>query len=130
MKIKFKFILAVLIGIVIGAAGVGMLSAQGVSPKTAPAYLIGEIEVTDPAGYKVYQDGVAPAIKATGGRFIVRGGKTVAFDGPPPKRIVMLGFDSLEKAQEFRDSKIYNEFVPVRDRSSQFRLYAVEGVAP
>lgn len=128
---RFKSTLAALAGVAIGAAGVEMLSAQAVSPAQAPpAYLIGEIEVTDPAGYKTYQDGVAPALAATGGRFIVRGGKTVAFDGPPPKRMVIIEFDSLEKAQAFRNSKVYNEFVSIRDQSSKFRLFAVEGVAP
>jgi len=131
METHFKLTMAVLAGVAIGAASVGMLSAQAVSPtKPLPAYLIGEIEVTDPASYKTYQDGVAPAMAETGGRFIVRAGKTVAFDGAPPKRIVVVAFDSLEKAQAFRNSKVYNEFVPVRDQAAKFRLFAVEGVAP
>jgi uncharacterized protein (DUF1330 family) len=131
METNFKLMLVALVGVVIGAAGIEMLSAQSVSPtKTPPAYLIAEIEVIDPDGYKTYQDGVSSVLAASGGRFVVRGGKTVALDGPPPKRIVVIGFDSIEKAQAFRNSKVYNEFVPIRDKSSKFRLFAVEGVAP
>jgi len=86
METNFKLMLASLAGVVIGAASIEMLSAQGVIPaKAPPAYLIAEVEVTDPAGYKTYQDAAAPVLAATGGRFLVRGGKTVALDGAPPE---------------------------------------------
>jgi uncharacterized protein (DUF1330 family) len=128
---KFKLMLLALTGVVIGVASSKMLSAQAVSStKAPPAYLIAEIEVTDPDGYKTYQDGVSSELAASGGRFVVRGGKTVAFDGAPPKRIVVIAFDSMEKAQAFRNSTVYNQFVPIRDKSSKFRLFAAEGVAP
>ncbi|HEV8344140.1 MAG TPA: DUF1330 domain-containing protein [Candidatus Binatia bacterium] len=131
MKTNFKLMLAALAGVVIGAAGIGALSAQGVTPsKAPPAYLIAEVEVTDPDGYKTYQDGVSSLLAALGGRFVVRGGKTIALDGEPPKRIIVIAFDSMEKAQAFRNSTVYKEFVPIRDKSSKFRLFAVEGVVP
>jgi uncharacterized protein (DUF1330 family) len=131
MQMNFKMMLAALAGVVIGGASIEMLSAQGVSPaKVPPGYLIAEIEVTDPAGYKTYQDTVGPLLTATGGRFLVRGGKTIALDGEPPKRVIVIAFDSLEKAQAFRNSPVYKEAVPNRDKSSKFRLFAAEGVAP
>ncbi len=131
METNFKLMLAALAGVVIGAASIATLSAQGVSPtKAPPAYLIAEIEVTDPDGYKTYQDGVSSVLAASGGRYVVRGGKTVALDGAPPNRIVVIAFDSIEKAQAFRNSTVYKEFVPIRDKSSKFRLFAAEGVAP
>ena len=124
METNFKLMLAVLVGVVIGAASI-------VSPtKAPPAYLIAEVEVTDPAGYKTYQDATAPVLAALGGRFVVRGGKTIALDGEPPKRIIVIAFDSMEKAQAYRNSTDYKEVVPIRDKSSKFRLFAVEGVAP
>jgi uncharacterized protein (DUF1330 family) len=130
MGTNWKLVLTALAGMVVGAAGVGTLSAQVTPKKTPPAYLIGEIEVTDPEGYKKYQDGVSSVLSASGGRFLVRGGKTVAFDGPPPKRIAVIAFDSLEKAEAYRNSPVYKELVPIRDKSSKFRLFAVEGVMP
>ena|SRR5213594_3576361 len=129
MRTNSKLVLAALAGVIVGAAGIGTLSAQMSSTKAPPAYLIGEIEVTDPEGYKKYQDGVSSVLAASGGRFLVRGGKTVAFDGPPPKRIAVIAFDSLEKAEAYRNSPVYKELVPIRDKSSKFRLFAVEGVA-
>src|SRR4030095_3001486 len=127
MGTNWKLVLVAVAGVVVGAAGIGTLSAQ-VTPTKAPAYLIGEIEVTDPEGYKKYQDGVSSVLTASGGRFLVRGGKTVALDGAPPKRIAVIAFDSLEKAQAYRNSTVYKELVPIRDKSSKFRLFAVEGV--
>src|SRR2546428_6735492 len=86
METKFKLALAGLAGVLIGATSIATLSAQGVSPtKAAPGYLIAEVEVIDPEGYKTYQDATRPALAATGGRFLVRGGKTIALDGEPPK---------------------------------------------
>jgi len=130
MGTNCKLVLAALAGVVVGAAGIGTLSAQVTPTKAPPAYLIAEIEVTDPDGYKKYQDGVSSVLAASGGRFLVRGGKTVALDGAPPKRIAVIAFDSMEKAQAYRNSTVYKELVPVRDKSSKFRLFAVEGVAP
>ena len=77
METNFKLMLASLAGVVIGAASIEMLSAQGVIPaKAPPAYLIAEVEVTDPAGYKTYQDAAAPVLAATGGRFLVQSHST------------------------------------------------------
>jgi uncharacterized protein (DUF1330 family) len=128
MRTNWRLVSTALAGVVIGAAGISTLSAQVTPTKALPAYLIGEIEVTDPEGYKKYQDGVSAVLAASGGRFLVRGGKTVALDGAPPKRIAVIAFDSLEKAQAYRNSTVYKELVPIRDKSSKFRLFAVEGV--
>src|SRR5262249_16656779 len=129
MGMIWKLMLTALAGVVVGAASVGTLTAQVTPTKTPPVYLIGEIEVTDPEGYKNYQDAVSPVLGVSGGRFLVRGGRTVAFDGPPPKRMVVIAFDSFEKAEAYRYSPVYKELVPIRDKSSKFRLFAVEGVA-
>jgi hypothetical protein len=53
------------------------------------AYLVTEIDVTDPAGYQTYVDRNTPIIAAAGGRWLVRGENVVALegDGPAPKRL-------------------------------------------
>ena len=54
---------------------------------------------TDPAGYEGYKKLAGPAIEACGGRNLVRGGKTHVPGGEwHPERMVVLGFDSVEKA--------------------------------
>jgi len=42
-----------------------------------PAYLISNIEVTDPAAYEEYKKGVGATVAAYGGRSLVRPGGTM-----------------------------------------------------
>jgi uncharacterized protein (DUF1330 family) len=62
--------------------------------------------------------------------FIVRGGKTQALEGEPPKGIVMIAFDSAEKAREWYDSPAYQAIKPLRQSSTKGRMFIVEGIAP
>jgi uncharacterized protein (DUF1330 family) len=45
------------------------------------AYVIAEIEITNPEGYKEYTAMVPATIQQHGGRFLVRGGKTQVLEG-------------------------------------------------
>jgi uncharacterized protein (DUF1330 family) len=49
--------------------------------------------------------------------------------GAPPKRITLVQFESYEKAQAFFNSDAYKQLVPIRDKSSNFRAFVVEGVS-
>lgn len=123
MKIR-NALLAGLAGTVIGAGAVQILHAQ----TKAPAYLIAEIDVTNPDLYKQYLAKGGPLYGQFGGKFLARGGKVDAFAGDAPKRVVIAVFESLEKAQAFRDSPAYRELISVRDHSSKFRAYLAEGL--
>ena len=51
-------------------------------------------------------------------------------EGEPPKGyIVVIGFDSLEKARAWYDSPAYNAIKPIRQNTTKSRLLIVEGVA-
>ncbi|MGH7067128.1 MAG: DUF1330 domain-containing protein, partial [Acetobacteraceae bacterium] len=64
------------------------------------AYLLAEIEVTDPEIYKRYMPMAAAAIAAFGGRYLVRGGDARPLEGEYiPRRTVLLEFESLERAR-------------------------------
>jgi len=125
MKTQYTAALAMLAGFGLGAIAVHGLHAQA----RPPAYTIAEIEVTDPAGYQRYIEGTTPAVPAAGGRFIARGGKTFVVNGAPPKRIAVIQWESYEKAQAFFDSEAYKKLIPIRDKSSNFRAFVIEGVA-
>jgi len=108
--------------------GLGVLAVQGLRAQARPpAYTIAEIEVTDPAGYQKYIEGTTNAVPAAGGRFIVRGGRTFVVNGAPPKRIAVIQWDSYEKAQAFFDSETYKQLISLRDKSSNFRAFVIEG---
>ena len=93
------------------------------------AYVIGEIEVTDPATYEDYRKQVLAVVAKYGGRFIVRGGKVHALEGNwSPQRLVMLEFPSVEQAQKFYRSPEYAPLIALRQKASRGKLVIVEGV--
>ena len=98
--------------------------------KTAPAYLIVEVEVKDPNTFKKYATSIPETLAPFGGRFIVRGGKTDTLEGAAPKRIIVIAFDSMEKARGWWDSPAYAAIRPIRHSAAETRMYFVEGVAP
>jgi uncharacterized protein (DUF1330 family) len=92
------------------------------------AYVIAEIEVTDPAGYEDYRRQVLAVVTKYGGKFLVRGGKVDPKEGGwAPKRIVVLEFPSLEQAQKWYSSPEYAPLIALRQRASKGKLILVEG---
>ena len=125
MKTHSTVALSILAGAAVGAAAVQTLHAQA----KPPAYVVAEIEVTDPVGYKAYIDGVGPLIESMGGKFLARGGRVEPIAGVPPKsRVAIYTFPSMEKMLEWRNSAKYKELAATRDKSSNFRSFAAEGL--
>ncbi|HXH94638.1 MAG TPA: DUF1330 domain-containing protein [Thermoanaerobaculia bacterium] len=94
-----------------------------------PALIIVDIEVLDPARYEDYKRLASATIAAHGGRYLVRGGKSEVLDGEwQPRRLVVLEFDSMEKAKAWRDSPEYAEAKKVRDECARASMIVVEGV--
>jgi hypothetical protein len=57
------------------------------------AYVIADIQVTDPTSYDQYRPLAAASVARFGGRFAVRGGKIDLLEGEPePERIVVIEF--------------------------------------
>jgi uncharacterized protein (DUF1330 family) len=94
------------------------------------AYVIGDIEVTDPATYEEYRKQVLAVVSKYGGKFLVRGGKIDPKEGGwTPKRVVLLEFPSLAQAQKWYDSPEYAPLIKLRQKASKGRLIIVEGAA-
>jgi uncharacterized protein (DUF1330 family) len=92
------------------------------------AYVIGEVEVTDPATYEDYRKQVPAVVTKYGGRFIVRGGKAESLEGGwAPKRIVVLEFPSVQQVQKWYRSAEYAPLIELRQRASRGKLILVEG---
>ena len=92
------------------------------------AYVMGEIEVTDPALYEDYRRQVLAVVTKYGGRFIVRGGKVETLEGGwAPKRFVALEFPSMEQARKWYASPEYGPLIALRQKASRGRLILVEG---
>jgi len=126
MKICYLPLSALLVGLVCGAAAVKELNAQA----RTPTYVIAEIEVTDADSFREYAPRVQPSFAPFGGRYLVRGGKTHVFAGDPPRRVVVLAFDSMEQVQAWYASPAYEVLKELRDKAGRARIFAVEGSAP
>lgn len=95
-----------------------------------PAYLIAEVEVTDPAAYEGYKKLTPAAIAAYGGKFIVRGGEVESKEGGwKPSRLVVVEFSSMAQARKFYDSPEYAPALAIRKGASNSRLVLADGVA-
>ena len=93
------------------------------------AYVITEVETTDVQEMERYRDLVPATLAAYGGRFVVRGGAVQTLEGGwAPPRIVVLEFDSAEKARDWWESEEYREAKELRQRAGRTRMILVEGV--
>jgi uncharacterized protein (DUF1330 family) len=127
MKTNHKLALAVLAGVLIGIGGASVIHGQQV--KMPPAYVLAEVQVTDPIAIKEYAEKVPETLVPFHGHTVVAGGKTQALEGEPPKFIVVIAFDSMEKARGWYGSPAYAAIRPIRQRAANSRLFIVEGVA-
>lgn len=94
-----------------------------------PAYLIAEVDVTDPAAFEQYRQQVPATVAKHGGRFLVRGGAVHTLEGEwTPKRLVVLEFPSLEQARHWYDSEEYRGPKALRFQCARTKLLLVEGV--
>jgi uncharacterized protein (DUF1330 family) len=95
------------------------------------AYVIAEIEITNPEGYKAYAALVPATIEQFGGRFLVRGGKAETLEGEwPERRRVVIEFPSVEAAKKWWDSPEYAKPKALRRANSNGRLLLLEGALP
>jgi uncharacterized protein (DUF1330 family) len=94
------------------------------------AYVIVDIEVTDPVGYEEYRKLAAPAVAAFGGQVLVRGGATATLEGNwRPKRVVLLEFPDVQRAQAWWASEEYSAARAIRQRTASTNMVVAEGIA-
>ena len=95
------------------------------------AYIIAEIEITDPDTYDRYRAQTPGVIERYGGRFIVRGGPAEMLEGDrAPGRLVVIEFPKTAAARRFYDSPEYQAIIGLRQQASKGRLILVEGHPP
>jgi uncharacterized protein (DUF1330 family) len=125
--------LTLLVGIGMGAIGGEAVHSQA----RPPAYLIGEIQVSNPEGYaKEYLPKAREIIKSHGGKLIAAAGaaatgaQVVAVDGDAPKRVVIYAYPNMEALLAWRNDPAYVEVRSVGEKYAKYHTFAVEGAAP
>jgi uncharacterized protein (DUF1330 family) len=98
-----------------------------------PAYVVTEIEeVLNASAFSAVtqrpQAEAAARIQQAGGRYVARTEKITAVDGTPPKRIIVIGFDSLDKAKAFITIPSQKDIDANRTKNTKSRAFIVEGM--
>ncbi|PYJ25510.1 MAG: DUF1330 domain-containing protein [Verrucomicrobia bacterium] len=92
------------------------------------AYVIVEIDIIDSVGYDEYKKLAGATVEKYGGKYIVRGGRAETLEGDwNPKRIVVLEFESMQRAKDWLNCDDYREPRKMRHRTAKTNMIVVEG---
>jgi uncharacterized protein (DUF1330 family) len=93
------------------------------------AYVILNVDVTDPARYGEYVKAAGASVARYGGRYLVRGGRAERLEGAvEPKRVVVLEFESYDRARAWWSSTEYAGPKTMRQSAAHTEMVLVEGV--
>jgi uncharacterized protein (DUF1330 family) len=121
MKMKLVGAGLLIVGVVAGRAW----GAQDAAKK---AYIIAQIDVSNPQQYGEYAKRSPDIIAKYGGRFIARAGRTVTLEGPAARsRVVIIEYPSFERAQAFFNSPEYQQIKKLREGAASAQFIVVEG---
>lgn len=93
-----------------------------------PAYVLVQANISDGEKYEVYKKLSAPAVERYGGRFLVRGGAREDLEGVlSVERVVILEFESMDRAREWYGSSEYQGARAAREGAATATFTLVEG---
>jgi uncharacterized protein (DUF1330 family) len=93
------------------------------------AYVVVDITVIDPQEYQTYIQLAPAAVAEFGGKYLARGGKVEVLEGDwQPNRLVILEFESIEKARKWLNSPEYQPARQIRHKTAQTNMIVVEAV--
>jgi len=96
-----------------------------------PAYVIARVNITDRQQYQKYLAVVPSAIVRYDGRVIARSEGPVTLEGREERRrVIIIEFPSVERAQEWYDSPEYRHARTLRKDAGVGELIAIEGFVP
>jgi uncharacterized protein (DUF1330 family) len=84
--------------------------------------------ISDPEKLAAYNQLAGPAVRAGGGRTLVRGGRVEAHDAGIGERTVLVEFDSFEQAVAARESAAYQEALAALADGVERDFRIVEGI--
>ncbi len=93
------------------------------------AYVILDIDVTDPEGYKEYVKLAPATVTLYGGHYLARGGSNETLEGDwRAKRLVILEFENVGKAKTWLNSPEYAPVRQLRHHYAKSNMVVVEGI--
>jgi uncharacterized protein (DUF1330 family) len=91
-------------------------------------YLIAHIAVHDPAGFEAFRPASAEAIRAHGGRVLVRSPTGEVREGQLAPLTIIVEFEDIATARRFYESPAYTAARALREPHSTTHLVLVEGL--
>lgn len=85
--------------------------------------------ISNPDALQAYAKLAGPAILASGGRFLARGGVAKTYEAGLNQRTVLIEFDSVEQAMKAHDTPAYQEALKALANGAERDMRIVEGVA-
>jgi uncharacterized protein (DUF1330 family) len=93
------------------------------------AYVLVDVDVTDPERYEEYKALAAASVEQHGGRYVVRGGTPEVLEGDrAPNRLVVLEFPDADTARRWYHSPEYGRAKATRAGAATGSFVLVEGV--
>jgi len=95
------------------------------------AYIINDMEITDPHRFEEYKLLSPATVAAYGGKFLARSGEVNALEGDwTPRRLVILEFQDRAQAQAWLNSPEYAPARRLRQLSANSRMVVIDGITP
>jgi uncharacterized protein (DUF1330 family) len=92
------------------------------------AYVIAQIKIDEPEGYKEYLEGFMPIFESYGGRVVATSRDTDVVEGAWVfPRTVIMEFPSMGDARAWLDDPEYQALARIRHRTARTNMVLVEG---
>jgi uncharacterized protein (DUF1330 family) len=127
MKTSLKVTVALVAGLGVGGAVIEGLHAQA-KPTTYVVVAIRKINDADGFKSGVVDKSSEERLKAAGAHYVIRTQKITALDWPPPQRLILIAFDSAEKAQAWRNTPEQKAVDAARMKTTDSLSFMVEGM--
>jgi uncharacterized protein (DUF1330 family) len=85
--------------------------------------------ISDPAAFAEYAKLALPALEAGGGKFLTRGAAVAAYENGIKERVVIIEFESAEKAIAAHESAAYQAALKVLGTAADRDIRIVEGIS-
>ncbi|SFF45784.1 Uncharacterized conserved protein, DUF1330 family [Paenibacillus algorifonticola] len=93
------------------------------------AYLVIDIDISNPVNFKEYENKIFDVIAHFGGRPIVHDNNVTTMEGDwQPKRLVILEFPNKQSIEAFFNSEMYEPLKKIRRANSTGKAIVVEGL--
>ena len=93
------------------------------------AYVILQIEVTDPEKHAKYREIATAIVEKYGGKYLAGGGRMEVVEGQSLPRIVVVEFPSMDAFRQFYDAPEYQAAKALRQSATRGTMLVVEGLS-